>query len=77
MKRCKQAHRSKSFESIPSSNNPKRSFKSLSNFGYTLEEGMANMVEGNDHEEKEEFSGPSGFSIEGLSGATSLSSSKF
>ena len=77
MRRCKQAHRSKSFESIPSSNNPKRSFKSLSNFGYTLEEGMANMVEGNDHEDKDDTTNPSGFNIEGLSSGSTLASSKY
>ena len=76
MRRCKQSYRSRSFESIPSSNNPKRSFKSLSNFGYTLEEGMANQVEGNDPTVKDDEE-TGGFGVEGLLGGSSLASSKY
>ena len=75
MRRCKQSYRGRSFESIPSSNNPKRSFKSLSNFGYTLEEGMADQVEENDQEE--EKTDPAAFGVEGLLGGSTLSSSKY
>ena len=72
MRRAKQSYRSRSYASIPSSNNPKTSFKSLSNFGYTLEEGFAGGVkENNDNEDKEDDgSNPVAFSVEGLGGGS-------
>ena len=77
MSRAKNSYRSRNFPSIVTSSNPKRSFKTSSNFGYSFEEGF---VEGEEEKAaQKEAAEQGGFTggIEGINSAEGLNHSTY